>query len=62
MKINRSQMAGILASNAVKLMNGDRVSQDKASIYAKALINGGKTGATAVENGYRVGMGLDLLA
>jgi len=58
----KNEIIAIQAANAVKLMGGDRIAQDTAAIYASALVDDGKTGATAVENGYRVGMGLELLA
>lgn len=54
----RANRAAIHAANAVKRRNGTRVNQDKAAIYAKELVLDGFTGATAVENGYRVGMGM----
>jgi len=61
-KQSRAQIAAILAANAVKRMRGTRSGQDAAAIYAKELVLDGTTAATAVENGYRVGMGMALLA
>ena len=61
-KKTRAQTAAIHAANAVKRMRGTRFGQDTAAIYAKELVLEGTTAATAVENGYRVGMGLKLFA
>lgn len=58
----KSLHAGIHAANAVKNSGGNRSKQDTAAIYARHLVEQGKTGATAVENGYRVGMGKAILA
>jgi len=57
----KAQLAATLASNLVKKMGGNRVAQDAAALYAKESVLDHYTGATAVENGYRVGMGLKLL-
>jgi len=57
----KADYAATLSANAVKAMGGNRVAQDAAALYAKQLVLDHYTGATAVENGYRVGMGLKLL-
>ena len=51
-------IASTLASMAVKRQGGNRIGQDKAAIYAAELVLDKQSGATAVENGYREGMGL----
>lgn len=54
--------ASIHAANAVKKRGGNSRQQDSAAISASLMIQQGKTGATAVENGYRVGMGMAAVA
>ena len=51
-------IAAALASMAVKRQGGNRIGQDKAAIYAAELVLDNQSGASAVENGYRAGMGL----
>ena len=59
---NRAQIASIQAASLVKTMQGTRQGQDNAAHHARDLVIQGKTGATAVETGYRFGMGLPVLA
>jgi len=58
----RAQTAAIHAASLVKTMQGTPQKQDTAAIHARDLVLQGKTGATAVESGYRVAMGLAVLA
>lgn len=46
----------ILAANRVKKYGGDEMSQNQAKIHAELLIRGGRSAATAIEDGYRSGM------
>jgi len=58
----RAELAAIHAANAVKRRKGPRASQDSAAIVAKNAVLSGKTGASAVELGYRFGMGMEISA
>lgn len=45
-----------IASNRVHKHGGDEMAQTQAKIHAELLIRGGRSAATAIENGYQSGM------
>jgi len=44
------------AARWVKKQGGNRIAQETAAIYAKALLNEGKSAATAIEQSVKAGM------
>ena len=56
MQQQRIKQTQATAARWVKNQGGNRIAQETAAIHAKALLNEGKSGATALEKGVKAGM------
>lgn len=54
-KENRMLAVIEIVAKRIKESGGDRVAQDSAVLYAKEILNDGRSAATAIEKGVKMG-------